>query len=191
MRDVATGKDLADVVKWVKFSGASLTPDGKGFFYSRYDEPTDATKMRRRELLPEALLPRIGTPQTEDELVYERPDQKEWGFGGDGHRRRALPRHPVWQGTERKNRIFYKDLQAKPTRRSSNCCDDFDAEYNFIDNDGPIFWFQTDLDAPRGRVIAIDVTKPERENWKVVVPEATDTLEGVGTRRRPCSSRRT
>jgi prolyl oligopeptidase len=55
--------------------------------------------------------------------------------------------------------------------------DDFDARYQFIDNDGPVFWFQTDLDAPRGRVIAIDTRHPEKANWKTLVPQATDTLE--------------
>ena len=57
--------------------------------------------------------------------------------------------------------------------------DKFDAAYTMIDNDGPIFWFQTDLNASRGKIIAIDVRKPEPVNWKVIVPEAAETLQGV------------
>jgi len=57
--------------------------------------------------------------------------------------------------------------------------DDFDAQYSFIDNDGSLFWFQTDLDAPKGRVIAIDVQKPERSNWTEVISETPDTLQFV------------
>ncbi len=180
VRDVATGQDLPDVVKWVKFSAAALTPDGKGFFYSRYAEPTEATKLAGANYFQKLYFHRIGTPQTEDVLIYERPDQKEWGFFGDvTEDGRYLIIH-VWQGSERKNRIYYKDLSAKDAP-VVKLLDDLDASYNFIDNDGSTFWFQTDLAAPRNKIIAIDVTKPERQNWRVVVPEASDKLEGVGT----------
>ena len=59
--------------------------------------------------------------------------------------------------------------------------DDFDNEYSFIDNDGPIFYFKTDLKAPRGRVIAIDIRKPERKNWKEIIPAG----QGEPQRHRP------
>ncbi|MET0404756.1 MAG: prolyl oligopeptidase family serine peptidase, partial [Cystobacter sp.] len=51
--------------------------------------------------------------------------------------------------------------------------------YGYISNDGPLFWFQTDLDAPRGRVVAIDLRKPERKNWKEVIPQGEETLASV------------
>src|SRR5580658_3384385 len=101
------------------------------------------------------------------------------GFGGsvtdDGH---YLIIH-VWQGTSPKSRIYYKDL-TQPDAQVVRLLDDFDASYNFIDNDGPVFWFQTDLDAPRGRVLAIDIRHPERGNWKTVIPQGADKLESVG-----------
>src|SRR5579884_1770894 len=79
VRDVATGRDLPDLLRWVKFSGASWTKDGRGFFYSRYPEPagralTEANRFQR------VYYHRLGTPQAEDVLVYERPDQPEWGM---------------------------------------------------------------------------------------------------------------
>jgi prolyl oligopeptidase len=175
VRDVDTGKDLPDLLKWVKFSGASWSKDGKGFYYSRYDEPTGAT-MRDTNYFQKLYYHRLGTAQSEDKLIYERPDNKEMGFAGnvsdDGH---YLIIH-VWQGTSPKNRLYYKDL-TQPDSQVVKLLDDFDAQYQFIDNDGPVFWFQSDLDAPRGRVLAIDTRHPERANWKTLVPQGADKLE--------------
>ena len=175
VRDIDTGKDLSDDLKWVKFSGASWSKDNKGFYYSRYDEPTGAA-MRDANYFQKLYYHRLGTPQSEDKLIYDRPDNKEMGFGGsvtdDGH---YLIIH-VWQGTSRKNRIYYKDL----TQSDSpvvKLLDDFDAQYGFIDNDGPVFWLQTDLDAPRGRLIAIDTRHPEKASWKTLVAQGADKLE--------------
>ncbi|MGC1448935.1 MAG: prolyl oligopeptidase family serine peptidase [Candidatus Sulfotelmatobacter sp.] len=178
VRDVNTGKDLPDLIKWVKFSGASWTKDNKGFFYSRYDEPKAGSALRDTNYFHKLYYHRLGTAQTEDKLIYERPDNKELGFYGavtdDGHYLVIS----VSQGTSPKNRLYYKDL-TKPDAPVVKLLDDFDAAYNFIDNDGPVFWIQTDLDAPRGRVIAIDTRHPERANWKTVVPQGADKLEGT------------
>jgi prolyl oligopeptidase len=175
VRDVDTGKDLPDDIKWVKFSGASWTKDNKGFYYSRYDEPKGAS-MRDTNYFQKLYYHRLGTAQSEDKLIYERPDNKEMGFAGsvtdDGHYLIIS----VWQGTSPKNRLYYKDL----TQNDSpvvKLLDDFDAQYQFIDNDGSVFWFQTDLDAPRGRVIAIDTRHPERSSWKTLVAQGADKLE--------------
>src|ERR1700756_1658357 len=176
VRDVDTGNDLADLVKWVKFSGASWTKDNQGFFYSRYDEPKSDTALRDANYFHKLYYHRLGSPQSEDKLIYDRPDNKELGFGGnvtdDGHYLIIT----VWQGTSPKNRLYYKDL-TKPDSEVVKLLDDFDAQYNFIDNDGPVFWIKTDLDAPRGRLIAIDTRHPERANWKTIVPQGNDKLE--------------
>jgi prolyl oligopeptidase len=176
VRDVSTGKDLSDLIKWVKFSGASWTKDGKGFFYSRYEEPKEATALRDTVYFQKLYYHKLGTSQGEDTLIYDRPDDKELGFGGgvtDDGKYLAIG---VWKGTSPKNRFYYKDLTL-PNSQVVKLLDDFDARYQFIDNDGPVFWFQTDLDAPRGRVIAIDTRHPEKANWKTLVPQGADTLE--------------
>ncbi|MCI0486232.1 MAG: prolyl oligopeptidase family serine peptidase [Blastocatellia bacterium] len=178
VRDVETGKDLADNIKWVKFSGASWTRDGKGFFYSRYDEPKEGQKMSGANYYQKLYYHRIGTSQSEDALIYERPDRKELGFGGNVTEDGRFLIISVWQGTEQKNRVYYKDLQAKNSE-VIKLLDDFDASYNFIGNDGPVFWFQTDLSAPRSRVIAIDTREPGRKNWKELIPQQAETLQGV------------
>jgi prolyl oligopeptidase len=85
----------------------------------------------------------------------------------------------VWQGTAPKNRLYYKDL-TKPDSEVVRLLDDFDAQYQFVDNDGPILWIQTDVNAPRGKLIAIDTQHPGRADWKTVVAEGKDKLEGSG-----------
>ncbi len=175
VRDIETGKDLNDRLKWVKFSGASWTKDGKGFFYSRYDEPKEATKLADINHFQKLYFHRIGTEQSRDLLVYQRADQKEWGFGGevsdDGNYLIITASH----GTARKNRVFYKDLR-RPDAPVKPLLVAFDADYDFIDNDGPVFWFRTDNKAPKSRIVAIDTRKPGVANWKEIVPEAAQTL---------------
>ncbi len=186
VREIETGNDLSDSIKWVKFSGASWTIDGKGFFYSRYDEPNEKTKLEDANYYQKLFYHRLGAPQSEDILVYERKDQKEWGFNGQVTEDGRYLIVSVWQGTDPKNLVFYKDLRngtASGSERADNkvieLINEFEAAYNFIGNDGSVFWFRTDKDAPRGRVIAIDTAKPARANWKELVPQAAETLEGV------------
>lgn len=177
VRDIATGKDLSDTIKWVKFSDASWTPDGKGFFYSRYDEPKGDT-LKGTNYFQKLYYHKLGSAQTEETLVYERPDQKDWLFGGTVTEDGRYLIITVSQGTDVKSRVYYKDLKANDAQ-VVKLLDDFDAAYYFIGNEGNLFWFQTDVGAPRGKIIAIDISKPERANWKVVVPEAKEALQSV------------
>jgi prolyl oligopeptidase len=177
VRDIDTGQDRADDLKWIKFSGASWTKDGRGFYYSRYDEPK-GNELETVNYYQKLFHHRLGTPQAEDKLIYERPDQKEWGFGGYVTEDGQYLIISISQGTERKNRVYYQDLKAQGGQ-IVKLLDDFDAQYAFINNDGPVFWFQTDLDAPRSRVIAIDTRQPDRKSWKELIPQAEETLQGV------------
>lgn len=178
VRDIETGQDLPDIIKFVKFSGASWSADSKGFFYSRYDEPNEATKLQDANYFQKLYYHVIGTPQNDDSLIYERTDEKEWGFFGnvtdDGHYLIIT----VWKGTIPKNRLYYKDLLIKDAP-VVKLIDDFDASYSFVGNDGPLFFFRTDFDAPRSRVIAIDTLKPTKDNMREVIPQSAETLEGV------------
>ena len=178
VRDVRTGVDLSDHLKWVKFSGASWTKDGKGFFYSRYDAPKEGDALKGVNKFQKLYFHKLGTPQSEDALIYERRDQPDWGFGGhvsDDGRYLIIS---IWQGTDRRNRVYYRDL-SRPDAPVVKLLDDYDADYRFVDNDGGVFWFYTDLKAPRGRVIAIDTANPDRPNWKEIIPQAAETLKGV------------
>jgi prolyl oligopeptidase len=178
VRDIATGKDLADHIKWVKFSNTAWAADGAGFYYSRYDEPTEESKLAGVNYFQKVYFHKLGTEQSADALVYHRPDQKEWGFGAevtdDGRYLVINGSH----GTEAKNRVFIKDLKAKDAQ-VVGLLEAFDASYNFIDNEGPVFYFLTDKNALRSRIIAIDIRKPAIENWKEIVPETQQTLAGA------------
>lgn len=179
VKAIATGEDLSDHLQWVKFSGASWTHDHQGFFYSRYDEPDETTKLEAVNYYQKLFYHRLGTPQSEDVLIYHRPDEKEWGFSGSVTDDGRYLLIGVWRGTEPKNLVFYKDL-SDPNSEVVELISTFEASFSAIDNEGTKFWFQTDLDAPKGRVIAIDLAQPERQYWQEVIPEAEQTLESVG-----------
>jgi prolyl oligopeptidase len=115
--------------------------------------------------------------------VYERPDEPDFGFGGGvTHDGRYLVTN-VWKGTDRRNRIYVKDLGSAAAPRLDGemvrLLDDFDAAYSFLGNEGSVLFFRTDLDAPRGRVIAIDLQHPERSAWRTVVPQGSDAMEST------------
>jgi prolyl oligopeptidase len=177
VRDVDTGVDLPDVIEWSKFSGVSWLPDGSGFFYSRYDAPEAGQTYLGANYYQQLHFHPIGQPQTLDERVYERRDEKEWGFDShvtDDGRYLIVP---VWQGTDVRNRLFYIDL--KDGGAMVELISELEADYSFIDNVGPVFYCRTDLNAPRGRLIAIDTTDPDKSGWRTIIPEAEDVLVGV------------
>ena len=179
VRDIATGVDTDDRLQWVKFSGASWSHDHQGFFYSRYDEPDETTKLEAVNYYQKLYYHRLGNPQGDDVLVYDRPDQKEWGFGGGVTEDGRYLIISVWKGTDPNNLVFYKDLNV-PDSPVVELITEFEASYSFVDNEGSLFWFRTDLEAPKGRLIAIDIAQPERGAWQEIIPESDDTLEGVG-----------
>jgi prolyl oligopeptidase len=189
VRDVATGKDRSDTLDWIKFSGASWKKDDSGFFYSRYDKSDEKNKLRTQVYNQKLYFHKLGTPQSQDKLIYERPDHKDWLFSGNVTDDGRYLIITVQRGTDPKTRVFYKDL-ADPDSKVIELLDKADAEYDFLDNDGPIFWFMTDLNAPLGRIIAIDTSSPRDESAhsadkglplriKELVPESTDKLQAV------------
>ncbi|WP_145088203.1 prolyl oligopeptidase family serine peptidase [Anatilimnocola aggregata] len=177
--NVETSENEIDHLKWVKFSGASWTNDNAGFYYSRYDEPKPGEKYTGANYYQKLYYHKLGTPQAADQLVYERPDEKEWGFSGDVTEDGKYLIITVWRGTEQKNLVFYKDL-TQPDAKVVELISEWDAKYYFVGNEGAKFWFTTDLGAPFKKLIAVDITKPARSEWKDVIPESRDTLQGVG-----------
>jgi prolyl oligopeptidase len=174
--DVGTRRPLADELRWIKFGGVSWAADSKGFFYSSYPEPKPGEKYQAIPRHQKVYYHRVGTSQSDDVLVYERPDQPNWLVNaratGDG---RYLVIRLSEGGSSRNAGYVYRNLR-EPGGKFVDLIDPPDAIHRFIDNEGPVFYFQTDLDAPRGRVIAIDTRKPGRKEWKVVVPQGDATL---------------
>ena len=180
VRDVATGQDLPDVIKWSKFSGASWLKDGSGFYYGRYEAPKDANLLQAVNKNQKLYFHAVGTPQEKDALVYERPDKPDWMFGGevtdDG---RYLLLYQT-EGTENKNRIFVRDLK-DPNGRIEPFLNEFDAAYSVVGNDADSFYVLTNNGAPRYRLVAISRSNPSPAAWRTLIPEApgTDVLDGV------------
>ena len=174
VRNVASGEDLPDCIRWSKFSGAAWLADGSGFFYSRYDAPV-AEQFKQANYNHKLYFHRLGTAQADDVLVYQRPDHRDWNIAPavseDG---RWLILH-ITEGTQPKNRIFVQDL----TTASSTVIEllpNADGKYEFIGNDDDRMYFHTTLDAPRGRVISVDVaTREARE----IVAQTDDSLDAV------------
>jgi prolyl oligopeptidase len=182
VRDIATGKDLADTLKWIKFSGMSWTKDGRGFFYSRYERPegSELTGVNRNQKL---YYHRLGTPQSRDVLVYQRPDQPDWGVGADVTDDGRYAVVYLSEGTDPRNRIYVIDLRSPAAPKIGatplKLFDRFDAAYTYVGNTGRTFYFSTTKDAPKGRVIAVDLAKPGESHWRSVIPESRDVLQGV------------
>ena len=182
VRDVSSGQDLEDRLERIKFSRIAWTRDATGFFYSRYDGPGSDNDFQGANYYQKLFYHRLGTHQADDVLIYDDPREPERGFVGavseDG---RYLIVH-VWQGTESKNRVYYRDLERWPDvreRHFETLLDDFDASYEFVGNGQTAFWFLTDLAAPRRRLIAIDIDRPGRSEWREIVSEGAATLEAV------------
>ena len=176
--DTETGKVLPDELRWVKFSGATWDAQGEGFWYSRYPVSGKEKDLQAVNYHQKLYYHRLGTDQAEDVLVHERPDKKEWAFSAsltdDG---RYLLIYN-WVGTERKNRLYYIDLERKEAG-VQDLLTDFDAQYSVIGSKGSTLYVVTDHSAPRSRLIAIDIERPQSEHWREVIPESRETLRGV------------
>jgi prolyl oligopeptidase len=182
VRDIATGEDSADVVKWVKFSNLEWSKDSRGFFYSRYPEPGGMENKVFSALADQTIYyHRLGTPQSDDVKVFATPEFPQRGWTGavsdDGRYLFIYGR----EGTDTRNRLYYIDLKdpqhpdlGGPVVR---LIEEFDAEYTVLGTRGSVLFVRTDLDAPRKRIIAIDLAEPRRERWRTVVPEAPDVIE--------------
>lgn len=176
---VADGKVLDDEIKWIKFGGASWTPDGKGFYYNRYDEPEEGAEFTSLNLNQKVYYHRIGDAQSDDVLVHQDPANPEWGFSPVVSEDGRYLVITVWKGTDDRYRVMYKDL-SKPDSKLVELIDNFNNDFTFVGNLGDLMYFKSDFNAPKKCVIAIDPSKPEQENWKVIIPESENALESVG-----------
>lgn len=177
VRNVNSGEDLPETLEWSKFSGAAWAHDNSGFYYCRYSAPAEGEVYQEANYNQTIYFHHLNTLQNEDTLVYARPDQPEWGFGPEVSNDGGYLAIAVTQGTDIRNRFFYKDL--KTNGEVIELIPDLEATYLFIGNDGPMFYFQTDREAPKGCLITIDISRLGRPNWKTLLPESSDTLEAV------------
>ena len=178
IRNLETGLDLEDKILWSKFSGAEWLKDNSGFYYSAYSEPQAGAELQDVNTNQKLYLHKIGEKQSSDLLIYARPDEPDWGWGPtvseDGN---YLILH-VSQGTDERNRIFYQNLNDS-NDSFVELIPELKAQFRFVGNKESVFWFFTDLNAPMGRLIAIDISNPEEENWEEIIPERNHALREV------------
>jgi len=183
VRRVATGEDLPDEISWVRFSDLSWTHDSKGFFYSRYPEPPK-NKVLEAALTGQAVYyHRLGTPQSDDPLIYQRQDHPSWivnALVSDDGRYVFLR---TYRGSDNNNQLHYIDLGSvaspKVTSGIRPVVETLDAEYAPIGNYQSRVYVRTDKDAPNRKVIAIDLENPAPEAWKTVVAEMSNAIESA------------
>ncbi|CAG8479809.1 9682_t:CDS:10 [Paraglomus brasilianum] len=177
-----SNEKLDDVIDWLKYSYLDFTHDDVGFFYSRYAEPKTDDKGTEidKSLNPMIYYHKLGTLQAEDILVYKDPEHPEYlhymGMSDDG--RYVLLE--ITRSTERVNKLWITDLQKTGGKITENLefykiVDNFDAEYRYLTNDETVFYFRTNLNAPRSKIVKYDLSKPE-EGFVDLVPECPDDI---------------
>lgn len=175
VRDVNTGEDLQDAVAYTKFTPTSWLPNGSGFFYSRHPLGPDGEGNGQAPV--EIFFHTVGTSQEADERVYAVDDSNSRNpYGNVTEDGRYLVIN-LFEGYN-ENAIYYRDLGA-PNGDVERLLDEWDALYTFVGNDGPIFYFHTNREAPKNRVVAVDIRNPDPGQWREVISEAQETLESA------------
>ncbi|HEY0761716.1 MAG TPA: prolyl oligopeptidase family serine peptidase [Pyrinomonadaceae bacterium] len=179
--EVESRQKLADDVKWMKSSGVSW--QGDGFYYSRYPEPAKGKELSSKNEFQQVYFHKVGTPQSADVLVYEDKEhpQRFQGVGTTEDERFAILNISERGKGKKGNAVFYKDLSKGEDKFSPIVAEIGDDSYGVIDNVGDKFLIRTDKNAPNGRVILVDPKNPDEKNWKDVLPERSEPLQGVGT----------
>lgn len=176
--EVATGQELSEELKWIKFSSPEWTPDGKGFFYSRFPAPDDGQAFQNLNLNNQVYYHRIGSAQSDDVLVYQRPDHPDWGFSSSVTEDGRYLIITIHVGTDDRYQVHYKDL-TEPFGTVLPIIENFENEYSFIGNEGPLFFFRTSFNAPKKRIISIDTRNPRPEAFREIIAEQSEVIDNV------------
>lgn len=175
--NVDTGEHLADTLRPNRQGGVSWLRDNSGFFYNRFPEPEAGAELKAANKFPKIYFHKLGTPQSEDKLVYERPDDGELFVGGRVTEDGKWYVISVSKGTERMNMVYFKDLSREDSPIVPLVADRSNS-YGFVGNDGPVFYFRTDKDAERGKLVSVNVLARTRV-WRDVVPQTAETLNNI------------
>ncbi|RFB04152.1 prolyl oligopeptidase family serine peptidase [Parvularcula marina] len=175
--NVESGETMDDSLEWVKFSGLSWHPSGEGFYYSRFPAPEEGAAFQSLNFDQKLYFHKLGTDQAEDALVFERADNPEIGVSGYVVDKRFLIVVNSL-GTDDAYEIAVQDLEAGETEPTM-IIEGFEDDYSFIGAEGRTLFVRTNRNAPKGRVVAIDLDNPLEENWTEVIPEYGTVLVDV------------
>ncbi|MBA2613664.1 MAG: S9 family peptidase [Bacteroidetes bacterium] len=173
-KDIASKKELPDVIKWVKFSDISWK--GNGIYYSRYSEPTGSALSQKNQF-HKLYYHQLGNKQEQDLLIYEDKNNPDYNFGAkvtDDENYLVLS---VTQSTSG-NKLLLKDL-VNPGTKFVTVINNFDSENHVIDNVGKIFYLRTNCKAPKYKVVSFSIDTPLEDNWKTIISESQNLLEGA------------
>lgn len=174
--EVATGKQLPDVLRWVKFSGAAW--HNNGFFYSRYPEPAKGAERSGNNQLHSVYYHRLGDDQANDRLIYEdkaNPDYYHYGGVTEDRKYFVMYAAPGTDGFA----TYYKDLGTDGPM--TPLFSGYQNKSSVVDHINGKFLVVTDIGAPNYRLVAVDPAKPGREHWTEILPETPNLLEGAVT----------
>lgn len=176
VKDLQTGDILSDKLEWLKFTGTPWY--GDGFFYSRYPEPEEGeAALSARNEFQQVFYHKLGTTQAEDELIFADRTNPRRGFSAQVTEDQRFLILNAWESTSG-NALYIKDL-SRDQADFIPLVPEIDDDYSVIDNVGEKLLVLTNNEAPNQRLLAIDVNKPDRENWETLIPETEDVLEGV------------
>jgi prolyl oligopeptidase len=176
IRDIDNARDFDESLEWCRFSSIAWKHDNSGFFYNRYPDPATVAE-EDRFYYSRVYWHRLGMPQSRDILIYEDNANKEFDFDPSVSEDGKYLILRVWHSSLEMNRVYYKEIDSD--KGFIKLIDIPDAEYSFVNNIGNIFYFFTDKEAPRGRVVAIDINNPSYANWREIIPEQVDVLESA------------
>lgn len=177
VRNVATGQDVADEVRWVKFSDLAWAGDGSGFFYSRFPEPAQGAKFQSLNENQAVYFHRLGTPQSADVLVHASPDAPKLNHIAavtDDGRYLIVTSS---QGTDERFAITLYPLARGRVGKPIALIRDFTHNWEYVTNQGSRFTFLTNMGAPRQRLVQLDARRPGTPTE--LVAETKGTLVGA------------
>ena len=176
--EVASRRKLADEIRWMKASGVSW--QGDGFYYSRYPEPEKGRELSGKNEFQAVYFHKVGTPQSEDVLIYEDKEnpQRFHNVGTTEDERFALLTISERGKGKRGNALFYKDLSKGEKDFKPIVADIGDDTFFVLANVGDKFLLRTNKNAPNGRVVMVDSQNPDEKNWKDVLPEREEPMQG-------------
>jgi prolyl oligopeptidase len=179
--EVQTRRQLPDVLSWVKVSGIAW--QGEGFYYSRYDAPEKGRELSSRNEGHKVYYHKVGTPQSEDELVYSDPaNPQRFHFLSTTEDERFAFLNVSDRGKGKKgNALFYRDAKSADKKFVPVVAEIGDDLFGVVDNVGDKFLIETNRNAPNGRVFIFDPKNPEEKRWKDVLPERPEPLQNAST----------
>jgi prolyl oligopeptidase len=175
--ELPSGRQLPDEIQWVKFSGLSWLPDGSGFYYSRYPEPAAGAEFQSLNHGHSVYFHRVGTAQSEDRLVYARPDHPDWGFAAEVTEDGSFLLITIWKGTDDRYQLAVQDLR-RAGSEPRMLVEGFEHGYALAGAQENELFFRTTKDAPLGRAVAVDLGA-ETPRWRDVIAQGDQVLEAV------------